>query len=216
MHFKAVLFDMDGTLINSVDDIADAMNLVLQQNHLPVHPVDHYISWIGDGLKNLVTSALPDNNKDDAFINKCHEEMKAAYSVMWMNKSHLYPGIAELLTSLKDLKIKLAVLSNKHHKFTRIIADKLLGEWNFDVIMGFRDGFPRKPDPSSALEIARQIKIHPDLFVYVGDSSTDMLTAHNAGMYPVGVNWGYRSSESLIENGARKILLEPKELLSLF
>jgi phosphoglycolate phosphatase len=216
MHFKAVLFDMDGTLINSVDDIADAMNLVLMQNNFHVHAVNKYLNWIGDGLKNLVINALPQNYREDATINKCLEEMKVAYSEMWINKTHLYSGISEMLSSLRILNIKMAVLSNKHHKFTRIIADKLLAEWNFDVVMGYREGFPRKPDPTSALEISRQLKLDPSCILYLGDSATDMKTATNAGMYPVGVSWGYRSTDSLIESGAQKIIYHPLELLSLF
>jgi phosphoglycolate phosphatase len=216
MTFKAIIFDMDGTLINSVDDIADAMNLVLRQNNYPVHHVDYYIKCIGDGLKNLVISALPQKYREEAIIDKCLEEMKDAYSVMWMNKSHLYPGIAELLSTLRNLNIKMGVLSNKHHNFTQIIADKLLAEWKFDVVMGYREGYPVKPDPTSALEIARIFEVDPSLILYVGDSSTDMLTAINAGMYPVGVGWGYRSTESLIKNGALKILDQPNELLTLF
>ena len=216
MHYKAVLFDMDVTLINSVDDIADAMNQVLQQNHLPTHPVKKYCDWIGDGMKNLVITALPVNKREDVFINKYLEEMKAAYSDMWMNKTHLYPGIPDLLTVLRKRNIKMAILSNKPHRFTQIIADKLLTEWNFDVVMGYREGFLRKPDPSSALEIARQINIDPAFFLYLGDSAIDIITAINAGMYPVGVSWGYRSTNSLLESGAQKIIYNPNELLSLF
>jgi len=215
MHFKAVLFDMDGTLINSVDDIADAMNQVLLQNHLPVHPVKNYINWIGDGMKNLVINTLPINKREDTFINRCLEEMKTAYSDMWMNKTHLYPGIPELLTTLSERKIKMAVLSNKHHRFTQIITDKLLAAWKFDVIMGYKEGFPRKPNPTTALEIARQINLDPTFFLYMGDSAIDMKTAINAGMYPVGVSWGYRSTDSLVESGAQKIINKPNELLSI-
>ena len=212
---KAIIFDMDGTLINSVDDIADAMNLVLKQNHFPVHSVNSYINWIGDGLKNLVTAALPQNYRQDVIIIKCFEEMKVAYSQVWMNKSRLYPGISELLTSLCERKIKIAVLSNKQHKFTQIIADKLLGEWSFDVVIGYREGYPRKPDPTSALEIARHLNLDPTCIMYMGDSASDIKTAINAGMYPVGVSWGYRSTDSLVESGAKKIIYHPLELLSL-
>jgi phosphoglycolate phosphatase len=215
MHFKAIIFDMDGTLINSVDDIADAMNLVLKQNNFEIHEVDSYVNWIGDGLRNLVISALPENSREPAIIDKCLEEMKEAYGKMWMNKSHLYPGIAELLSTLRLRNIKMAVLSNKNHSFTQIIADKILGPWEFDVVMGFTERFPRKPDPSSAIEIARQFDVDPALIIYVGDSGTDMKTAVNAGMYPVGVSWGYRTAEQLIENGAREVINHPDDLLDI-
>jgi phosphoglycolate phosphatase len=215
MHFKAVLFDMDGTLVNSVDDVADSMNLVLASNNLLIHPTSEYIQWIGDGMENLVISALPANYRDDSFVKKCVAEMKTNYDKMWMNKTHLYAGIAELLSALREFKIKLAVLSNKPHRFTQIIADKLLAEWNFDVVMGLNEGIPRKPDPTSALEIANQMNLNPKHFLYVGDTATDIQTAINAGMYPVGVSWGYRSTNSLIESGAKEIIYTPNELLSL-
>lgn len=216
MTFKAVLFDMDGTLVNSVDDVADSMNFVLNSNNFPIHPTTKYIHWIGDGMENLVCLALPDEYRNDIYIKKCLSEMKDAYSVMWMNKTHLYPGIPELLTTLRELKIKLAVLSNKPHQFTQIIADKLLADWNFDVVMGSKEGFPRKPDPTTALDIARQINLDPAFFLYVGDSATDMKTAIKARMYPVGVSWGYRSINTLIESGAKKIIHNPRELILLF
>lgn len=215
MYFKAVLFDMDGTLVNSVDDVADSMNLVLAKNNLLIHPTSEYIQWIGDGMENLVFSALPTNHRDDSFVKKCVADMKANYDKMWMNKTHLYAGIAELLSALREFKIKLAVLSNKPHRYTQIIADKLLSEWDFDAVMGLNDGIPRKPDPTSAIEIANQINLNPKHFLYVGDTPTDIKTANNAGMYPVGVSWGYRSIDSLIESGAQKIIHNPNELLSL-
>jgi len=204
---------MDGTLIDAADGIADSMNHVLKLNHLPSHPVKEYINWIGDGMENLVISALPSDKREDTFINKCVAEMKVAYSDMWMIKTHLYPGIAELLTNLRQLNLKLAVLSNKPNKFTRIITDKLLAKWNIDIVIGHRKGIPRKPDPTTALEIAQLLGLDPEAFIYMGDSSTDIKTAIHAGMYPVGVSWGYRSAESLIESGAQKIINEPKELL---
>lgn len=215
MPFKAVIFDMDGTLIDAADGIGDSMNHVLEQNILPVHPLKDYIDWIGDGMENLVICALPADKRDDNFINKCVAEMKVAYAEMWMNKTHLYPGISDLLTKLRQRNLKLAILSNKPHKFTRIITDKLLAKWKFDAVFGYRDGFPRKPDPITALVIARQFGLDPANFIYLGDSSTDIKTAINAGMYPVGVSWGYRSADSLIESGAQKVINKPIELLSI-
>lgn len=215
MTFKAVLFDMDGTLIDAADGIGDSMNHVLELNHLPVHPIKDYIKWIGDGMENLVISALPVNKREDTFINKCVVEMKVAYEKLWINKTHLYPGISELLTCLCQCNFKLAVLSNKPNKFTRIIIETLFKKWNFDAVYGLRDGYLRKPDPITALEIAAELGLDPSYFIYLGDSSTDIKTAINAGMYPVGVSWGYRSADSLIISGAKKIINEPKELLSI-
>jgi phosphoglycolate phosphatase len=215
MLFKAVLFDMDGTLVDSVDDVADSMNIVLSKHDLPDHPVKNYINWIGDGMENLVISALPKNYRKSKFIKECLSEMKTTYSEMWLNKTHLFSGIAELLSALRENNIKLAVLSNKPHTFTKEIADKLLSQWKFDAIMGLKEGHFRKPDPTSALEISKQIKVVPSNFIYVGDSSTDIKTAINAGMLPVGVSWGYRTTDSLIKSGAKFVINTPEELLSL-
>ena len=216
MNFKAVLFDLDGTLVDSVIDVANAMNQVLLNNNFPIHPATDYIDMIGDGMENLVTKSLPEENRTKTFIRKCFSEMKATYSTMWMNNTQLYPGIAELLTSLNERNIKLAILSNKPHNFAQLIADKLLAGWNFDVVMGLSDGSLRKPDPTSALAIASQINLDSAYFIYIGDSVTDIKTAINAGMYPVGVSWGYRSTSSLIESGAKLIIHKPKDILSLF
>lgn len=207
---------MDGTLVNSVDDIADSMNHVLSNNNFPTYPIKNYINWIGDGMKNLVISALPFEKRHDTIINKCVEEMKAVYALMWNHKTHLYPGISETLAILKERKIKLAILSNKPHKFTQLIAEKLFTKGTFDAVVGYREGYQRKPDPSVALEIANTTNLDPSNYLYLGDSSTDMKTAINAGMYPVGVSWGYRSTESLIESGAKKIINNPNELISFF
>jgi phosphoglycolate phosphatase len=213
MPYKAVLFDMDGTLVDSVVDVADSMNRVLTQNNLPVHAVDDYICLIGNGMENLVTKALPADKRNQEFIKKCLAEMKAIYAESWMNKTQLFPGIAELLTSLQALQIRLAVLSNKPDHLARIMAEKLMGEWHFDVVMGAREGIPPKPDPAAALVIANQLGLLPSGILYLGDTATDMETAVLAGMFPVGVSWGYRSVAELLDAGASAIINSPSELL---
>jgi phosphoglycolate phosphatase len=214
MLYQAVIFDMDGTLIDAAEGIGDSMNHVLEQNDLAVHPLNDYIKWIGDGMENLVIRALPADKRDEDFVKKCVGELKVTYAELWSKKTHLYPGIADLLNVLRQHNFKLAILSNKPHQFTRVITDKLLSEWNFDAVYGLREGYQKKPDPTTALEIAGQLNIEPSNIIYLGDSSTDIKTAINAGMYPVGVSWGYRSTESLLEGGAQKVIHKPEELLS--
>lgn len=206
---------MDGTLIDAADGIGDSMNYVLKNYNLPTHPRENYVGFIGDGMENLVIRSLPAEQRTDNFIKKCVTELKQTYAKLWMEKTTLYPGIAELLSNLKQLNFRLAILSNKPHKFTQVITDTLLSDWNFDAVYGLRDGYQRKPDPKTALEIAEQLEIDPGHFIYLGDSSTDIKTAINAGMYPVGVSWGYRSAESLITSGARHVIHSPEELISI-
>ena len=213
MIYRAVIFDLDGTLADTLEDIADNMNRALAENGFPIHEYDVYRFFIGDGLKNLVTQCLPENARTDANINACHDRMLVEYHSNYINKTRLYDGIPELLDTLSSQKIKLAVLSNKADALTQKICNQLLKKWKFDVILGASDRFPRKPDPASALFVAGQMGILPSDICYLGDSDVDMKTAIAAGFYPVGVGWGFRSKEELVENGAKRIIDHPMEIL---
>jgi phosphoglycolate phosphatase len=212
MAFKAVIFDMDGTLIDSLDDICYSMNHVLHQNNLPIHSKEIYKSFIGNGIENLVRKAIPEHERSEERILYYLKQMKDYYSQHWMDRSSLFPGIAEMLTRMKKKGIKLALLSNKPDKAARIIGEKLLGSWNFDIIMGNRDEFPLKPDPSASLYIAGELGLQSNDIVFVGDSYVDMKTALHAGMYPLAVSWGYSAADLLKNAGAAKIIDSPDEL----
>ena len=213
--FRGVIFDLDGTLLDTLDDLADAMNSVLQKHGFPIHAVASYKLFIGHGLRNLVKNALPDTNRDDTTIDKCLEEMKKTYSQHWANKTHIYEGIGELLDELSRMNIKLGVLSNKADNFTKLMVKHFLGKWHFEAVYGEREGMPRKPDPQGAIEISNIMRINPNEIIYVGDSGSDMLTAANAGMFGVGVLWGFRDKQELIENGAKATISHPLEIIAL-
>ena len=215
MKFKAVIFDLDGTLIDTLDDLADSMNNVLRNAGFPIHEKDKYKYFVGDGMKNLVKRALPIGNYEDSVIEAYLSQMKFEYSKNWKVKSKPYPGIPELLDSLEQTKIPKAVLSNKAHEFTVQVINELLPKWHFDFVFGERLGITRKPDPRGALEIARSLGIKPCDILYVGDTSTDMKTALNAGMYAVGVLWGFREKPELLEYGAAVTIAHPSELIDL-
>ena len=215
MKYKAVIFDLDGTLLDTIEDLSDSMNAVLIKEGFPTHDTEAYKYFIGTGVRNLVSSALPEGSRDEALIERCVAGMKKEYSLRWKDKTRPYAGIPELLDSLNRLDIKMAVLSNKPDEFTKLIVSELLSGWKFDVVFGERPTVPRKPDPSSALEISRLMGLNPQDFLYLGDSGTDMATACAAGMYAAGALWGFRKAGEMLAAGAKKLIENPSELLLL-
>ena len=215
MNYRAVIFDLDGTLADTLEDIADNMNRVLAGKGFPVHGYDAYRFHVGNGLKNLVAGCLPENVRTDAVIADCHDRMMAEYHLNYINKTRLYDGVPELLEALSSQSVRMAVLSNKADALTQKICNILLKNWKFETVMGATDRFPRKPDPASALFVAAQLGVMPASICYVGDSDVDMKTAIAAGFYPVGVGWGFRPKEELIQNGAKCLIDHPIELLSI-
>lgn len=217
MSFKAVIFDLDGTLLNTLEDLADSMNVILGQEGFPVHETDDYKYIVGWGMYNLVKNALPEEAKHDHdLIERLLPMMLEQYQKRWDRTTVPYEGINSMLSSLAGRNIPINILSNKPHEFTLLSVSKLLPDHDFDTVLGVREGHEPKPDPAGALEIAEKLSLSPSEIVFVGDSCTDMETAVNAGMYPVGVLWGFRDEKELKENGAQKILASPSELISLF
>jgi len=214
MKFKAVLFDLDGTLLDTLDDLADSMNSSLRRFGFPPNPVETYKYLVGDGLLNLVSRALPMGHRDDSTIDDVIRAQWEEYSRNWANKTRPYEGIPELLDALQARGMILCILSNKPHDFTRMIVQRFLANWRFAVVRGQREDTPIKPDPTGANEIALQIGVKNAEFLYLGDSNTDMRTANAAGMFAVGVLWGFRPKEELISAGAKALIERPTELLN--
>jgi len=214
MKFKAVLFDLDGTLLDTLDDLADSMNASLRRFGFPPNPVDTYRYLVGDGLMNLVSRALPPDHRDEATINEVACAQWDEYSRNWANKTRPYEGIPELLEGLQDLGITLCILSNKPDDFTHMIVRKFLSKWRFAVVRGQDKDTPIKPNPSGANQIAKELGLATRRFLYVGDSNTDMRTANAAGMFAVGVLWGFRSKNELIAAGAQALIDRPNDLLN--
>lgn len=215
MKYEAVLFDLDGTLIDTVDDIGDAANRVLSNRGFPIHPISTYYQFIGEGVKVLFTRALPQEKRNKDLINTCLKEFIEDYRRNYDVKSKFYDGIPEMLNALNVRGLKLAILSNKPDPLTKDCVTSLLSNWDFDVVFGQRDSVPRKPNPQAALEIAEKLSISPSDFLYLGDTAIDMKTAVSAGMFPVGAAWGFRPVKELKENGARVIIEKPIQLLDL-
>ena len=215
MNYKAVIFDLDGTLLNSLEDIADSANSVLSDHGFPTHKPDDYKIFVGSGISELMTRALPEKERDSETIDDYVKEYREEYARNWNAKTKPYAGIAAMLEELVSRKIKIAVLSNKLHAFTKQCVDKLLPRWKFNIVMGLQNDIPPKPDPTSALQIAKQLNIDLPNILYVGDSDIDMKTGVAAGMHPVGVLWGFRTKKELQKSGAKTLIEKPKELLDL-
>lgn len=215
MPYKAILFDVDGTLLNTLEDLSDAVNRVLAGKGFPTHKLEAYRYFIGDGSAMLITRALPEEKRNDDTIRSCIEMFIEDYGRNWNVKTKPYDGVTEMLDALMARGLKIAALSNKPHEFTKRCVNDLLPNWTFEVVLGYRDAVPLKPDPASALEVAKRLNIPPVDFLFLGDSAVDMKTAIAAGMYPVGVLWGYRSIEELQENGAQALIERPLEILNL-
>ncbi len=215
MKPQAVVFDLDGTLLDSIEDLAGSMNRVLESQGFPVHPVRSYLHFIGDGASMLAQRALPEQERSVTQIDSLHAAFELDYRKNWNHHTGLYPGIADMLNLLTDRGSKLAVLSNKPHEFTLLNAEHFLSQWHFEAVFGQRREVPKKPDPASVFEIAEQMKIYPQHILFIGDSGVDMRTARSAGCYAVGATWGFRPRKELLDAGAHSLISHPVELLSL-
>ena len=210
MHIKAAIFDLDGTLTNTLNDIATAMNRSLRLHGLTEFQVDEYRYLVGDGAKVLACRAVRDRQD---LAESVRREYQAYYQDHTLDTTRPYPGIPELLKALTERGIQVCVLSNKPHADTCGVVRHFFPEIPFAQIRGQVEGVPVKPDPTGALLIARALSLPPDAFVYLGDTNVDMRTARNAGMHPVGVTWGFRPAEELTQAGAEHLIGNPLELL---
>jgi phosphoglycolate phosphatase len=190
-----VIFDLDGTLADSLGDIAAAMNRALRAHGLPVHPVSAYRTLVGEGVRRLVERALPP--RTEAMCDSVLDMYQADYAEHLLDETRLFPGIPDVLDRLRSAGVPMAVLSNKPETPTRRLVDALCDRWEFRAISGERPGVPRKPDPASALALADELQIAPEAVAFVGDTLVDVLTARAASMRPVGVLWGFRPHEVL-------------------
>ena len=215
LDVEAVIYDLDGTLADTLEDIADAMERVLARHGLPGHSYDAYRLMIGRGLRNLAAEALPAQRRSGELVALVHAGMLEEYGAHPLVKTRLYPGVAELVGGLQDAGLRQAVLSNKADALTQRIVAGLFDDDVFTVVVGARPDLPLKPDPAAALLVAERLAAPPPRIAYLGDSDVDMLTAAAAGMLPVGAAWGFRSREELLASGARVVVEHPRRLLEL-
>jgi phosphoglycolate phosphatase len=212
MKFKGVIFDLDGTLLDTIDDLAAAMNVVLARMGLPTHSRDKYFRFVGDGAKMLVRRALPQEHRNEETVSNCFQQWRREYVSRYAQNTHPYDGIDDLLASFAARGMKSAVLSNKEDDITRQMVAAFFPEHPFLAVLGKRAAVAKKPDPAAALEIADRLGLAPEAFLYLGDTNVDMQTANRAGMFAVGVLWGFREAHELLENGARILIHHPDDL----
>jgi len=210
---KGIIFDLDGTLLNSLVDIADAVNFVLEQNHFPVHEFDAYKQFIGNGIDVLARKALPkDISKSD--FNLYFEEIKVSYKLRQNTRTAPYDGILSLLEELNRKDIKIAILSNKPHEFVEPTVNRYFPNIKFEIMLGSRPNTPRKPHPEAVYEILDYLTLKKEECFFIGDTSTDINTGKNANIDSIGVTWGFRDKEELKNSGAKFIVDIPSQILN--
>jgi len=215
--WQGVIFDLDGTLLDTIADLGDSMNEVLVNHGWPVFSIADYKEKVGDGIGQLVKRSVPVNIAyDTEVLSPFIQEFIKIYEQHWHVKTKPYPGILPLLQTLLEKKVKMAILSNKMDSFTQLCVRHFFPNIPFDYVVGSVEGFPKKPDPACALQIADHLGLDPKAVLYVGDTPVDMNTANNAGMKAIGVSWGFRSANQLVESGAMIILNKPEFLEWLF
>ncbi|MDR3245706.1 MAG: HAD family hydrolase [Prevotellaceae bacterium] len=214
--YKAIIFDLDGTLINSIPDIADSMNEVLSSYGYPQYTHNQYKYFVGNGIRRLVERCIPPEHGTPANVESIYRSMVEVYGNNCVNKTNLYEGIPELLDGLSAKGIKMAILSNKTDSITQKVCDKLFTNRHFELILGATNNFPKKPNPESALFVAHSISTSPEDIFYLGDTSIDMETACSAGFFPAGTSWGFRPKDELLNFGAKFIADNPPDCLQFF
>ena len=210
---KAIIFDLDGTLLDTIDDIADSMNIVLEKYGLPAQKVEDYNYFVGDGAVVLAERSAPNAHTANVTASQLADEYRAIYYAKQADKTVPYDGMPELLSALVERGIKLAVLTNKAHPAALEVMSHFFPTIHFDAIIGARPEYPLKPNPAGVHEILNFLKLSPEEVLYVGDTDTDMQTAVAAGLKSVGVLWGFRNEKELLDNGADIIVTHPLEIL---
>lgn len=211
---REILFDLDGTLINSIDDLADCANYILSIHGFETRPNEAYKLMVGDGMRKTLERALG-GNADSKTVDMLLSEFTPYYEKHCHDRTVAFDGMKETVAELKKLGMKLCVITNKEQSAAETVLDIIYGKNTFDMIVGQSDAFPRKPQPHSSFYAMSETEVNSDECLFVGDSHVDMMTAENCGAVSVGALWGFRDSEELSKAGARFIIKTPEEIVKL-
>ena len=216
MHsIKLAIFDLDGTLLNTISDLAQSTNFALQQNDFSGHPIEAYKFFVGNGINKLFERALPENEKTEENIIRIKKSFIPYYDEHNTDYTKPYEGIDELLKTLQSKGCMLAVASNKYHAATEKLIKYSFPDISFEAVLGQRENVPVKPDPAIVYDILKITDVSPEEAIYIGDSGVDMLTASNSGIFSIGVTWGFRPRAELEAAGANYIADTTAEILKL-
>lgn len=209
---KAVLFDLDGTLVNSLFDLATSTNYALEQMGFKTHTNNEYCYFVGNGMKKLIERALPSDKTDEETFNKCFDIFYSHYKEHFYDKTIAYEGIEDLLIKLNQKEIMLSVISNKQHEMAVTVVEKIFPKIKFHTVSGKQEDYPAKPDNQLTKKIIADMGVEPAECLFIGDSNVDMQTALNSGCKSVGVLWGFRTEEELVNSGAVHIVSKASEI----
>ena len=211
---KLVVFDLDGTLVDSIFDLGNAVNFALKEYNLPLHPMSDYYTFVGNGMEDLVRRSMNEKGTDDELYKKVRKVFDEHYNAHSNDNTIAYKGVSELLSALRSKSVKTAVLTNKGHQYVGAILDRCFPEHKFDIYYGQRDGIERKPHPQSLELLLEELGVSKEDCLYIGDSEVDVKTAKNAEVDLVAVTWGYRSADVIRDAGAEILVNSPEEILN--
>ena len=212
---KACIFDMDGTTVNTINSIAYFANNALKKAGLPAIETDTYKVMVGNGAKVLVERMIKNVGADEKYFDEVSREYNTTYDNDFLYLTEPYEGILDMLKALKDMGVKVTILSNKPHATAVKVSDALFSDNLVDICYGAREGIALKPDPAGVFEIMNELGVKAEVCVYIGDTSTDMKTGKGANLYTVGVLWGFRDRQELESSGADAIISHPSELIDI-
>ncbi len=211
MNYESYIFDLDGTLLNTLDDLAASCNYALRTFGMEERSVDEVRMFVGNGVKKLMERAIPQGLSNPHF-DDCYDTFRKHYLIHSLDTTQPYPGILAMLGRLKDQGVKLAVVSNKFYAATQDLVNHFFGQW-VDVAIGERPTIRKKPAPDTVLEAMRQLNASRETTVYIGDSDVDIATAHNCNIPCISVLWGFRSKDFLLEHGATQLIDSPEDIV---
>ncbi len=212
--YKLIIFDLDGTLLDTLEDLADSANAMLSHFGFEKRTVDEIRQFVGNGMRNLVERCLPYKIAEDEY-EKCYDFFRTSYNKNMQNKTKPYDGIVQCLEKLQSMGIKSAVVSNKNDDAVKKLCSDYFGTL-ISATIGRKDGIPAKPDPTMVFSVIESFGVEKEDCIFVGDSDTDILTAKNAGLVSTGVLWGFRDRKVLAQAGADIIIEKPEDFIDLF